>query len=81
MNDTPRTPRFSAFIGTGVVIGVLLGIWMSLREPGGPSYVDGMRTATDSGVLFLAAFGAFIGAGLGALVAVLLDRTGRGPST
>ena len=76
--DQPRTPNFKRFLITGGVLGLVVGIWFGLREPGGPSYSVTKTYDVGTAVLFLSVLGAFLGAGLGGIVALLLDRTGRG---
>ncbi|GAB3079484.1 hypothetical protein GCM10027053_49830 [Intrasporangium mesophilum] len=78
--ETPRTPNFKRFLLTGTLIGLVAGIVFGLRDPGGPSYPEGKTFDVGTAVLFLAALGAFLGAGVAGILAVLLDRTGRGRS-
>ena len=73
----PRTPNFKRFIITGVLVGLAVGIFLGLREPGGPSYHPEMTYDDGASMAFLGALGAFFGAGVGGVVALLLDRTGR----
>ena len=73
----PRTPNFKRFIITGALLGLLIGIFFGLRDPGGPSYHAEMRYDDGASALFLGALGAFLGAGVGGGLALLLDRTGR----
>ena len=54
-----------------------MGIWFGLREPGGPSYSQTVQYSLSTAVLFLGALGAFVGAGLAGVLAILLDRSGR----
>ena len=54
-----------------------MGIWFGLREPGGPSYNETMQYSMGTAVAFLAAVGAFVGAGIAGVIAILLDRSGR----
>jgi hypothetical protein len=76
--DEPRTPNFKRFLITGALIGLAVGVWFGLREPGGPSYTLDKSYDVGTAVLFLGALGVLLGAGLGGIVALLLDRTGRG---
>jgi hypothetical protein len=73
-------PNFKRFLVTGALIGLVAGVWFGLRDPGGPSYPTGKTFDLGAAVLFLGALGAFIGAGVAGIIAVLLDRTGRGRS-
>ena len=75
-----RTPNFKRFLVTGAVIGLALGVWFGLRDPGGPSYTTTRSFDSGTAVLFLAALGVFLGAGVAGVLAVLLDRTGRNRS-
>ncbi len=61
-----RRPRFGRFIGTGAVLGIVLGIVISFASMNPQGYSD--RTAAG----FLAAFFGLIGALVAAIVAVLL---------
>lgn len=72
-----RIPNYKRFLLTGAFIGLAVGIWFGLREPGGPSYHESVQYSMGTAVLFLAALGAFLGAGLAGLIAILLDRSGR----
>ena len=78
--ETPRTPNFKRFLVTGALVGLVVGTVLGLRDPGGPSYPLGKTFDVGAAVLFLAALGAFLGAGIAGVVAILLDRTGRGRS-
>ena len=64
---TVRTVNWVSFIGTGVVLGVILGGLLHLLGPTVPSY--GMSTS----ILFFAAFGALIGGLLCGLAGVVAD--------
>lgn len=67
-----RTPKYSAFIGTGVFIGVLLGIGFTIAA--------GDRAATyslGSRLGYLCAIFGLLGALLGGAVAVLVERYRR----
>ena len=75
--DQPRTPNFMRFLVTGAVLGLIVGGWLGLREPGGPSYTVAKTYDVGTAVLFLGVLGAFLGAGIAGIVALLLDRTGR----
>ncbi len=74
-----RQPSFRRFITTGALVGMVIGVWVSLsgvlenpeRIPQGYNYTE----TTSAGYLGL--FGAFLGALLAAVVAVLLDRRPR----
>ncbi len=73
----PRTPNFKRFIITGALIGLIIGVFLGMRESGGPSYSPEMNYSDSSAMAFLGVVGVLLGGGLGAGVAVLLDRTGR----
>ncbi|WP_040634468.1 hypothetical protein [Mobilicoccus pelagius] len=60
-----------AFIGTGVVLGFVLGGLAHLFGPA--AQVGGMAYGFRTSLLFLATFGAMIGAMLGALTGVIAD--------
>ena len=62
---------------TGALIGLAVGIWFGLREPGGPSYNETVQYSMGTAVAFLAALGAFLGAGIAGVIAILMDRSGR----
>jgi hypothetical protein len=67
-----RQPNFVAFIGTGVVLGFVLGSAVGYYGSDPVGY--GRSYSTSSAVLFLGALGACLLGLLGALVAVLVDR-------
>ena len=73
----PRTPNFKRIIITGALLGLAIGLYFGLRESGGPSYNAQMNYDEGGAAMFLGAFGIFIGAGVGGVVALLLDRTSR----
>lgn len=75
--ERSRIPNFKRFLITGTLVGLVVGIWFGLRDPGGPSYTTTKSFDTGAAVLFLAALGAFLGAGLAGLLAILLERTSR----
>jgi hypothetical protein len=63
-----RKPKFTAFLVTGALMGLLIGFFLSVSGPGDPSY-DG------SAVLgFLGLIGAGLGMLVGGIIAVLLDK-------
>ncbi|XGX78479.1 hypothetical protein LQK93_01271 [Terrabacter sp. BE26] len=70
----PRVPNFKRFLITGAVLGFVVGAVVSLLGDDVQGY------SATSGVLYIGAFGAFIGTGLAGIVAVLLDRSGRDSS-
>lgn len=75
--EPARIPNHKRFLITGALIGLAVGVWFGLREPGGPSYSQTVQYSVGTAVLFLAALGAFIGAGIAGVIAILLDRSGR----
>ena len=75
--ERSRIPNFKRFLITGALVGLVVGILFGLRDPGGPSYSTTKPFDTGAAVLFLAALGAFFGAGLAGLLAILLERTSR----
>ena len=72
-----RIPNYKRFLLTGAFVGLAVGVWLGLREPGGPSYHETVQYSMGTAVAFLAALGALIGAGIAGVVAILLDRSGR----
>jgi hypothetical protein len=65
-----RQPNFAAFIGTGVVLGFVVGSAYGYLGP----TATGRDYSTTTSVLFLGAAGACLFGLLAAVVAVLLDR-------
>jgi hypothetical protein len=63
-----RPPRFSAFLGTGAVLGLLAGLLLSAMTPADPRY-DATATWGFFGLVC-----AGLGLLLGGVVAVLIDR-------
>lgn len=85
-NDAPRraprkAPRYGAFLVTGAVIGLVVGVLFGMRSPGGPSYIEdqmgGARYTDGTASMFLGLFGLVLGAAIGGLIAISLDRTKR----
>lgn len=68
MAGSTRVPKFSAFIVTGAVIGLLLGLWLATRGGGATPGYDTTSAPGYIGLMF-----AGLGAIVGALVAVALD--------
>ena len=64
----PRYPRFRAFLVTGGLVGLLLGVFLGAFGP------DDTRYGTSAAVGFLGLLCAALGVLAGGLVAVLLDR-------
>lgn len=64
----PRTPRYRAFAGTGVAVGLVLAVVLGRFLP--PGAAVSTRTALAYLAVFLGAVGALLGLG----VAVLLER-------
>jgi hypothetical protein len=67
-----RAPRYRAFVGTGALLGALVGVLARLLL-GDPGSVFSSGTTTG----YLAAIGLLLGALLGGAVAVLADRPSR----
>lgn len=63
-----RSPAFLRWIGSGAVVGFLVGLVMAVVSADAANYGLGSQVAY-LGVMF-----AFVGALLGGLVAVLVDR-------
>lgn len=61
-----RQPRFRAFIVTGALLGVLVGLLLAMRGHATGSY------STTSAVGYIASLGGLVGALLGGAVAALL---------
>ena len=72
MRRTHRYPNFVAFIGTGAVIGFVVGSAFGYLGDNAPTY--GHTYSTSSAVLFLGVVGACVFGLLAAICAVLLDR-------
>lgn len=72
-----RIPNYKRFLLTGAFLGLAVGVWFGLREPGGPSFNQTVQYSMSTAVLFLGALGAFLGAGISGVIAILLDRSGR----
>jgi hypothetical protein len=62
-----RIPNFKRFLITGGVVGLIVGVVVSVLSDPAPSY------DSRSEVLYLAALGVFVGVGLFGLIAVLID--------
>ena len=67
-----RAPRYRAFVGTGAVLGAVVGIVARLLL-GDPASVFSAATTTG----YLAAIGLLLGGLIGGVVAVLVERPGR----
>ncbi len=63
-----RAPKFRAFLLTGALLGLVVGVLIDLLGP-----TDARIQATSS-LAFFAVVGASVGAFLAAIIAVLLDR-------
>ena len=63
-----RQPRFIAFLFTGGLLGLLVGLFLSLAGPADTRYDSAAALG------FLALIGAALGALAGGVIAVLLDR-------
>ena len=62
-----RTPRYPVFLGTGVVLGLLVGVGLAL-------YGGGDTVTSSAGVLgYFSAFGVIVGALAGGTLAVLVE--------
>lgn len=64
----PRSPDFKRFIITGVILGFIVGGALSVIGDEAPGYGAGSQIG------YLGVMGAFLGALVAALAAVLLDR-------
>jgi hypothetical protein len=63
-----RKPKFTAFLLSGALTGLVIGLFLSVSGPGDPRY-------DASAVLgFLGLIGAGLGMLIGGIIAVLLDR-------
>ncbi len=68
MNEPPRRiPNFKRFLITGGVVGLIVGVVLSVLSDSAPGYDS--RTE----ILYLAALGVFLGIGVFGLIAVLID--------
>jgi hypothetical protein len=63
-----RKPKFTAFLVSGGLLGLLIGFLLSVSGPVDPSY------DASSGPGFLGLIGAGLGVLVGGIVAVLLDK-------
>jgi uncharacterized membrane protein len=72
--EGPRIPDFKRFLITGAVLGFLVGAAVSLLG----EQVENYTPVT--GALYIGALGAFLGTGLAGVLAIVLDRSGRGRS-
>lgn len=63
-----RAPRYGSFVATGAIVGVVLGLVLSLARPASGDF------SQNSVIGYVAATLGLLGALLGAGVAVLLDR-------
>ena len=75
--ERSRIPNFKRFLITGAVVGFVVGVLFALREPGGPSSATTVSYDPSAAIGYLGALGAFLGAGLAGIVALLLDTSGR----
>ncbi len=66
-----RAPRYQAFVGAGVAVGVLTGLVIGLSGPADAATGRGRLLA------YLVIGLAMVGATVGGLVAVAFERTGR----
>ena len=69
---TAATQTFPAFIGTGAILGFIVGSYLGWK--GDTVTASGRSFSVTSSVLFLGVVGACLVGLLGAVVAVLLDR-------
>ena len=80
MTRPGRTPQFRRFIVTGALVGFVIGAWVSLsgvfRDPTSTVYAN-YQYSPSAGVGYLGMMGAFLGALLAAIIAILLDRKPR----
>ena len=63
-----RAPRYGSFVATGAIVGIVLGLVLSLARPTSGQF------SQNSVIGYVAATLGLLGALLGAGVAVLLDR-------
>ncbi len=69
--DQPRIPNFKRLLIGGAIVGIVVGVFISLTGDDAQGY------SATSGALYLGAFGAVIGLALAGLLGVALDRSGR----
>lgn len=69
--DQPRIPNFKRLLIGGAILGVVVGVFISLSGDEAPGYSE------TSAALYLGAFGAVVGLGLAGLLGVVLDKLGR----
>ena len=66
-----RAPRYGSFVASGALLGIVLGVIVSLSQPATGQF------SQNSVVGYVAAIFGLIGALAGAALAVLLDRRAR----
>ncbi len=66
-----RAPRYGSFVATGALVGIVLGVVLSLSQPASGQF------SQNSVVGYVAAILGLVGALVGGAVAVLLDRRAR----
>lgn len=75
-----RAPQFRRFIVTGALVGFVIGAWVSLSgvfEDTTSTAYENYQYSPSAGVGYLGLMGAFLGALLAAVIAILLDRKPR----
>lgn len=75
----PRTPNFARIIGTGAILGALIGGLIAATGvlTDTSALPQGYNYGASDGIGILAMAGGMLGAIIAAVIAVLLDRTGR----
>ncbi|MCE0487478.1 hypothetical protein [Ornithinimicrobium sediminis] len=68
-SDGPRTPRLLPFLGTGAVLGLVVGIVLTLLGPSSPVASDGQE------LVLLGITGALLGGLAGAVVFLVVEWT------
>ncbi|MDN5766994.1 MAG: hypothetical protein L0H96_16380 [Humibacillus sp.] len=69
--DTPRVPNFKRLLIGGAVIGIVIGVIVSVLGDDAQGYSE------TSAALYLGAFGAMFGLALAALLGITLDWSSR----
>ena len=70
-SQPPRIPNFKRLLISGAVIGIIVGVVVSLLGDSAGGYSE------TTAAMYLGALGAVVGLALAGLLGILLDRSGR----